>query len=161
MPERGVIARCRGGQESTRRFQLGRDVEESHETEVPDLDEVAGQDVQEESADEFGRRHSGGIAAASPKDHGLVVHADQPSVADGHAMCVLARGKEPKTCAVRTDVAPGPITGGLLRRHARSMGEPGGHTTWASNQPGLAVSTRSVTASGRPPQRVRTATIES
>ena len=56
---------------------------------MANFDEVAGEDVQEETADEFRRRHSGGIGAACAKDHGLVVRDDQPRVADGHTIGVL------------------------------------------------------------------------
>src|ERR1039458_10247334 len=83
-----------GGQQGSRLFQAGVDVARGHEAEVANLDEAAGQDVLEKPADEFGRRQPDGVAAAGAEDDRLVVHGDNASVADGHAMGVAARDSE-------------------------------------------------------------------
>jgi hypothetical protein len=44
-----------GGEEATRVVQFGVDVARCEQPEVADLDEVAGQDVQQEASDEVGQ----------------------------------------------------------------------------------------------------------
>lgn len=91
----------------------------SGRAEVTDLDEVAGKNVQEESADEFGRRDSGGIGAARAEDTSLVDGADQSRVADGHAVGGAAEVAKDLLRAAKdwrlkqrrsTDLAPGDVS---------------------------------------------------
>ncbi len=54
--------------------------------EASSLVAVAGRRARADSS----RRHLGNGVAAGAKGHGLVVHADQPCVADGHPMGIAA-----------------------------------------------------------------------
>jgi len=57
-----------GGQRGASAFQLGWDVARGHNVEVADLDDAVGQDVLEESADEFRWRPCGGVRAAGVEE---------------------------------------------------------------------------------------------
>ena len=67
------------------------------QSEVADLDEACGQDVEQEAADELDRVEGHDAAAVvmsgiSPaKAHLSVVKAEQPSVGDGHAVGVAGQ----------------------------------------------------------------------
>lgn len=55
---------------------------------MANLNEALGQTVVEKSADEFDGGNGRDVLTAGAKDDGVVVDADEASVADGHAMGV-------------------------------------------------------------------------
>jgi hypothetical protein len=70
--------------------ELRIDVGSGIETEVPDLDETAGHDVQEESADELDRGKLTGLVVAGAEDDVVVVDAEDAVIGDGDAVGVEA-----------------------------------------------------------------------
>jgi hypothetical protein len=94
------------------------------ETEVPDTDEAAREDVQEESLDEVGRfegEEPSGVAAFSiavAKGYPAVFEGHQSFVSDGDAMCVAAQIPEHlrRTCQGCLAVDDPLLGGGLAQQ---------------------------------------------